>query len=148
MLANIPSQFLLNVSTNGIYIWDAEGARPSYGLTKGSGTLLVQQIAKDVKPETMQIISFHPGEVFSESAKRQGYTEDSIEWYDGKMYPGPKFAVPIFNILFQGTWLDSFLSGLLLDKPRLCMVALYSLLGMSMTCSPKSFRSASRIPTT
>jgi hypothetical protein len=46
----------------------------------------VQQIAKDVKPEKLQVISFHPGEVLTESAKRHGYTKDTIEWYDGKIY--------------------------------------------------------------
>ncbi|KZL66585.1 dehydrogenase reductase SDR family member 2 [Colletotrichum tofieldiae] len=74
-----------------IYVWDAEGARPSYGLTKNSGALLIQQIAKDAKPEIMQIINFHPGEVFTESAKRQGFSEDMIEWYDGNL--GGQFAL-------------------------------------------------------
>lgn len=77
-------------------MWDAEGARPSYGLTKNSGTLLVQQIAKDVKPESMQIISFHPGEVFTEAARKQGFSEDIIEWYDGKTISVPLSYQPPF----------------------------------------------------
>ena len=56
--------------------YDQAEDRPGYGLTKNSGTLLVQQIAKDVKSEEMQIVSFHPGGVFTEAAKNAGYTAD------------------------------------------------------------------------
>jgi hypothetical protein len=63
----------------------------------------VQQIAKDVKPEKLQVISFHPGEVLTESAKRHGYTKDTIEWYDGKIYRGAKPATLVFDILLQRT---------------------------------------------
>ncbi|OAG15397.1 NAD(P)-binding protein [Alternaria alternata] len=41
-----------------------------------------QKIAKDVKPEKLQVISFQLGEVLTESAKRHGYIKDTIEWYD------------------------------------------------------------------
>lgn len=52
----------------------------------------MQQIAKDVKPEKLQVISFQLGEVLTESAKRHGYIKDTIEWYDGKIYRGAKPA--------------------------------------------------------
>lgn len=59
--------------------------RPTYGLTKNSSTLLLQQIAKDTKPEDMQVVSFHPGGVLSESARKLGVTEDSgIRFDHGK----------------------------------------------------------------
>jgi NAD(P)-dependent dehydrogenase (short-subunit alcohol dehydrogenase family) len=51
--------------------------RPTYGLTKNAGTLLLQQIAKDTKPEDMQIVSFHPGGVLTESARKGGANENS-----------------------------------------------------------------------
>lgn len=51
--------------------------RPSYGLTKSSATLLVQQIAKDTKVQDMQIVSFHPGGVLTDMARKAGYDENS-----------------------------------------------------------------------
>ncbi|KAH8649372.1 hypothetical protein BX600DRAFT_554871 [Xylariales sp. PMI_506] len=36
-----------------------------YGLTKNSGTLAVQQAAKSVSPEDLQIVSLHPGTVYT-----------------------------------------------------------------------------------
>ena len=58
--------------------YDQAEDRPCYGLTKNSGTLLVQQIAKDVKLEQMQIVSFHPGGIYTEAAKNAGYTEEDF----------------------------------------------------------------------
>lgn len=49
--------------------------RPTYGLTKNAGTLLLQQIAKDVASDDMQVVSFHPGGVYTESARREGYED-------------------------------------------------------------------------
>lgn len=59
--------------------------RPTYGLTKNASTLLVQQIAKDTAPEDMQIVSFHPGGVLTEAARKQGFDENSgFRLDDGK----------------------------------------------------------------
>jgi NAD(P)-dependent dehydrogenase (short-subunit alcohol dehydrogenase family) len=67
--------------------------RPSYGLTKNASTLLVQQIAKDTAPEDLQIVSFHPGGVLTEAARKQGYDEDSgIRHDDGKCSFSPMFC--------------------------------------------------------
>ena len=58
--------------------------RPVYGLTKSAGTLAMQQIAKDVLPETMQIVSFHPGSILTDAARRAGYEKFDIPWDDGE----------------------------------------------------------------
>ncbi|KAF5626214.1 peroxisomal short-chain alcohol dehydrogenase [Fusarium sp. NRRL 52700] len=70
-----PSQtkFLVNISSCAAYMWSTMGPdRPTYGLTKNASTLLLQQIAQDTKPADMQIVSFHPGGVLTDSAKRVG----------------------------------------------------------------------------
>jgi NAD(P)-dependent dehydrogenase (short-subunit alcohol dehydrogenase family) len=59
--------------------------RPSYGLTKSASTLLLQQIAKDTAVDDMQIVSFHPGGVLTDMARRAGYDGDmGIPFDDGK----------------------------------------------------------------
>ena len=61
--------------------------RPTYGLTKGAGTALLQQIAKDTSSSDMQIVSFHPGGVLTESARKLGVSEDSgIRFDHGKFF--------------------------------------------------------------
>ena len=59
--------------------------RPSYGLTKNSGTLLLQQIAKDVRLDDMQIVSYHPGGILTDSVREAGYSS-SINLYHGKLW--------------------------------------------------------------
>jgi hypothetical protein len=45
--------------------------------------MLVQQIAKDIPPEELQIVSYHPGGVFTELAERAGFKKDDPRWDDG-----------------------------------------------------------------
>jgi hypothetical protein len=33
----------------------------------------------------MQIVSFHPGAIFSDTAKALGYNENTIPWDDGRV---------------------------------------------------------------
>ncbi|SPO01975.1 related to peroxisomal short-chain alcohol dehydrogenase [Cephalotrichum gorgonifer] len=85
-------KYLVNVSTSAIHRWEDHGPeRPSYGLTKSAGTLAVQQIARDTPKDAMQIISFHPGAVLTDAARRTGMTESSWVW-DQADLPGD-FAV-------------------------------------------------------
>ncbi|KAF6815317.1 D-erythrulose reductase [Colletotrichum sojae] len=60
------AKFLVNTSTAAIHDFIRSGPVPSYSLTKNSGTLLLQQIAKDTPPEKMQVVSFHPGTVYTD----------------------------------------------------------------------------------
>jgi hypothetical protein len=79
------SQFLVNVSTSGVHNFTTESNLfPTYALTKNSGTLLMQLIAKDTDPNVMQVINMHPGGILSEAAKNAGLEEGSMDWDDGK----------------------------------------------------------------
>ncbi|KAI1870064.1 hypothetical protein JX265_006234 [Neoarthrinium moseri] len=82
---------LVMVSTLGIHDWEAAAQRPGYGLTKNAGTLAMQLIAAETRPERMQVVSFNPGPVFTENAKVAGYTEEDFAWNDPNL-PG-QFAV-------------------------------------------------------
>ncbi|CVK86298.1 related to peroxisomal short-chain alcohol dehydrogenase [Fusarium mangiferae] len=83
------TKFLVNISTCAAYMWSTMGPdRPTYGLTKNASTLLLQQIAQDTKHTDMQIISFHPGGILTDSAKRVG--GDSLKGlvFDDENLPG------------------------------------------------------------
>jgi hypothetical protein len=45
--------------------------------------LLVQLIANDTDPSDLQIVSFNPGSILSESARNVGFDESSFDWDDG-----------------------------------------------------------------
>jgi len=82
------SQYLVNVSTSGIHNFKVEcGAMPTYGMSKNSGTLLLQQVAKDVSPDRMQVNSFHPGSIFTEASVGGGYTPENLD-ADDENLPG------------------------------------------------------------
>ncbi|KAI3332200.1 NAD(P)-binding protein [Xylariaceae sp. AK1471] len=72
---------LVHVSTANIHEFETFGQNyPAYGLTKHAGQLTLQLIAQDTPPEKMQVVSFHPGAIFTDAAKGSGWTEDSIPW--------------------------------------------------------------------
>lgn len=78
-------QYLVHVSTMGIHNWAVGAAYPGYGMTKNAGALALQVVAQDVAPERMQVLNFHPGAIFTESAEKAGYTRESIPW-GSRMY--------------------------------------------------------------
>ncbi|KAI1811462.1 NAD(P)-binding protein [Poronia punctata] len=83
---------LVNISTACIHEFENAGQNYlSYGLTKHACQLTLQLIAQDTAPEKMQIVSFHPGAVFTDSAKAAGWSEDLDIW-DNANLPG-NFAV-------------------------------------------------------
>jgi NAD(P)-dependent dehydrogenase (short-subunit alcohol dehydrogenase family) len=90
-----PSQrkrYVVNVSTSAVHNLDSDAAViPTYGLTKNAGTLLLQQIAKDIPAHAMQVVSFHPGGIYTETAQRNGVPADLYDW-DAAELPG-QFAV-------------------------------------------------------
>jgi NAD(P)-dependent dehydrogenase (short-subunit alcohol dehydrogenase family) len=88
ILSECLDQHIVNVSTVSIhdFIYGGSFVR-TYSLTKNSGALLMQLIAKDTDAEDMQIVSFHPGAVLSESARNVGYTEASLDWDHGMRLP-------------------------------------------------------------
>ncbi|KAF5543865.1 peroxisomal short-chain alcohol dehydrogenase [Fusarium napiforme] len=83
------SNFLVNISTCAAYMWSTMGPdRPTYGLTKNASTLFLQQIAQDTKPTDMQIVSFHPGGILTDSAKRVGGDNLKGLVFDDENLPG------------------------------------------------------------
>ena len=90
--AGTRQKYLVNVSSSAVHNFHADAVvMPAYGLTKNSGTLLVQQIAKDVSPDDMQIVSFHPGGVLTDLGRAKGVKEEFYDWDDENL-PG-QFAV-------------------------------------------------------
>ncbi|EHK18888.1 uncharacterized protein TRIVIDRAFT_216651 [Trichoderma virens Gv29-8] len=56
-------------------------------MTKNSGVLLLQQLARDTPASKMQIVSFHPGAILSPGAKHAGLNEQSLNWDDSAYSP-------------------------------------------------------------
>lgn len=75
------SRYFINLTTTGIHNHFSETAPfPTYGLTKNSGTLLMQRIAQDTDPKKMQILSIHPGGIWTKMSKNHGVPDDSYDW--------------------------------------------------------------------
>ncbi|GFG16914.1 putative dioxygenase C576.01c [Aspergillus lentulus] len=77
-------KYLINVSTIAIHNFDMAPNNLNYGASKNAAALLLQLIARDVPPSDMQIVSFHPGAVLTETARSHGYDENTLPWDDGK----------------------------------------------------------------
>ncbi|KAK1991159.1 short chain dehydrogenase [Colletotrichum falcatum] len=84
-------KFLVNVSTSAIHDFVNAGPWPAYSASKNAGTLLIQMIAKDTSPESMQVINFHPGVIRTPLFFETGIPEDLVEFDDAAL-PG-NFAV-------------------------------------------------------
>lgn len=53
---------------------------------------MMQLIADDADPRDMQVVSFHPGSVLSDTVRSAGFDETSKDWDDGKcltLQPSP-----------------------------------------------------------
>ena len=72
----------MKVSSFAIYDFNITAGKPNYSLTKNSSTLAIQQIAKDIPAEDVQIVSFHPGALFTDAARPLG--KDGYPWDDGE----------------------------------------------------------------
>ncbi|CAJ2513879.1 Uu.00g019980.m01.CDS01 [Anthostomella pinea] len=62
-----------------------------YGLTKSAAAMALQVAADDTPVDRMQVVSFHPGAIFTQGAKKAGYGEQDFPW-DNADLPG-HFAV-------------------------------------------------------
>ncbi|KAK0609662.1 hypothetical protein B0T17DRAFT_129095 [Bombardia bombarda] len=81
-------KYVVNVSTSAIHNFYTEATTmPLYGASKNAGTLAMQQIAKDIDVKDLQIVSYHPGGVFTQATRDAGYTEDMIP-FDHEDLPG------------------------------------------------------------
>ena len=87
-------KYCVYVSTHLIYNWHKAPQQPGYNLTRNAFTAALSMISRDTPVEKMQIVSFHPGTVFTEAAKAMGLTgrEPHIPWFDGKICP---LGVPV-----------------------------------------------------
>ncbi|KAL7940868.1 hypothetical protein V8C42DRAFT_355944 [Trichoderma barbatum] len=85
------AQAIVNISTFLIHSFDMAPQHPNYSASKSAGTMVLQQIAKGVSADDMQIVSFHPGAIFTSANKAAGFTETSMNWDDVNL-PG-QYAV-------------------------------------------------------
>jgi hypothetical protein len=81
------TKFLVYLASAVIHSRAMESALPSYTLTKKAGQILIQTLADAADPKKLQIISYHPGSILSETARNAGMTEDSIHFDDSKLPP-------------------------------------------------------------
>lgn len=94
-------QALVNLSSLAIHDITMTRNQPSYGASKSAGTMLLQRVAADVSPEDLQIVSYHPGGVFTELAYQAGIKRDDHVWDDGKIpacYPQSCIEVTNHNL--------------------------------------------------
>ncbi|RSL61510.1 hypothetical protein CEP51_013618 [Fusarium floridanum] len=85
--ADHKKKHIVYVSTAAIHLPSITATLPSYSLSKMSGHLLVQKIAEEVDREKLQIVSFHPGQILSETARSAGLDENSFP-FDDENLPG------------------------------------------------------------
>ncbi|KAK1764254.1 putative short-chain dehydrogenase [Phialemonium atrogriseum] len=90
------TKFLVNVSTQAINLfYDSQlpvaAERPAYSLTKNAGTLTAQLIANGASPDKLQVVSYHPGVIYSNAWKLAGAPADALPFDDATL-PGA-FAV-------------------------------------------------------
>lgn len=77
------AQSLVNISTMAIHEPSAVTTYPGYGATKNAGTMTVQMIARGILPDDMQVLSFHPGIIYTESVAKAGVPAEAFAWDDG-----------------------------------------------------------------
>ncbi|KAI2619946.1 NAD(P)-binding protein [Hypoxylon sp. NC1633] len=83
-------KYLIHVSTLSIHYWAASAQFPGYGLTKNAAAAALQAVAQD-STEKMQVLIYHPGAHFTESAEKSGIARADFDWDDINL-PGD-FAV-------------------------------------------------------
>lgn len=66
-----------------IHVGEVVKTYGGYGATKNAGTMMVQMIAREVSPDDMQVLSFHPGVVYTESVANAGVPEEVFTWDHG-----------------------------------------------------------------
>lgn len=83
---NTDAQYLINISTQAVHMWQLPDSQNlmTYGVTKNSGTLLHQIIADETPAEKMQIVSVHPGTIFTEVWENYGVDRTYLPFDDSK----------------------------------------------------------------
>ncbi|KAH7136795.1 hypothetical protein B0J13DRAFT_677615 [Dactylonectria estremocensis] len=80
-------KFIVYVSTAAIHDQTIAATLPTYALSKTAGHFLLQKIAEEVDREKLQVVSFHPGMILSETARSAGLDENSAP-FDNENLPG------------------------------------------------------------
>ena len=130
----------MNVSTCAIHDFEIAAQHPNYSASKSAGTILLQQVAKGVSADDMQVVSFHPGAIFTSAAKDAGHTETTMKWDDGKCYLQLPYQtrLPASDLTditpSQRTSLDIMQYGPHLIRPDSCMDASLGQHGMLKSC--------------
>ncbi|KAI0159687.1 NAD(P)-binding protein [Xylariaceae sp. FL1272] len=79
------TKYLIYVSSVSVHDHNVGKEQLGYALTKNSFQLALQLITMNTPPEKMQVISYHPGAIFTESARDKGWTENTIPWDHEKL---------------------------------------------------------------
>lgn len=85
-------QFLINISTASAHISFPEyspalSSSPEYGFTKATAGLFFRYIAQRSDPEKMQVVSIHPGTIYSELWQGLGVEKSVLPFDDSKSFP-------------------------------------------------------------
>lgn len=64
----------------------------NYGASKNAAALLLQLMARNVSDNEIQILSFHPGDVLTVTARAYGFDENSLPWDDCKLIKFSSFS--------------------------------------------------------
>lgn len=85
-------QFLINISTASAHVSFPEyspalASSPEYGFTKATAGLFFRYIAQRSDPEKMQVVSIHPGTIYSELWQRLGVEKSVLPFDDSKSFP-------------------------------------------------------------
>lgn len=82
----VTGKALINVSTMAVHTsMGNQLSQAAYSSSKAAAASAFQNVA-DCKPvEEVQILNVHPGATLSESARKNGYDENSIPWDDRKL---------------------------------------------------------------
>ncbi|KAK5054574.1 hypothetical protein LTR84_001465 [Exophiala bonariae] len=85
-------KFIINVSTASVHDTAHPGVRdrPAYTLSKATSTLVFQLLAQDVPATKVQVVSFHPGIIYSDGWIKLGVPRSDL--FDEDAVPG-SFAV-------------------------------------------------------
>lgn len=81
------TQWLVNISTLAIHGFETVKMFPAYCASKNSGTLVAQLVAQGVSPDDMQVLSFHPGAIYTDAVQSSGIPKEYAEWDDGTTDP-------------------------------------------------------------
>ncbi|KAH8883171.1 NAD(P)-binding protein [Thozetella sp. PMI_491] len=80
-------KYIVYVSTAAIHSRPIAAVLPGYSLSKAAGHFLIQKIAEGAHREKLQIVSFHPGQILSETAQNSGLDANSYD-FDDENLPG------------------------------------------------------------